>query len=51
MKRILSNFKCNVLGWHIPDPNVKKTFDGLSFHSRCKYCGKEIMMDGQGNWF
>ena len=38
------------LGWHFPDDNPK-AFDGLSVHARCRFCGKEIMQDSQGNWF
>ena len=41
----------DIMGWHIPDRGEKKTHDGLSYHSRCKHCGKEIMQDSQGNWF
>ena len=37
------------MGWHQPDNS--RSFDGCSEHSRCKYCGKEIMQDSQGNWF
>ena len=43
-------FYHDFLGWHIPD-NSPHTFDGLSEHARCKYCGKDIMQDSQGNWF
>lgn len=39
----------DLIGWHQPDNS--RSFDGCSEHSRCKYCGKEIMQDGQGNWF
>lgn len=39
----------DLMGWHQPDNS--RSFDGCSEHSRCKYCGKEIMQDGQGNWF
>lgn len=42
-------FLCNVLGWHKPKRNIG--FDGCSLHSICKYCGKNIMQDSQGNWF
>lgn len=40
----------DVLEWHRPD-NSPKSFDGLSVHAKCKYCGKDIMQDSQGNWF
>jgi hypothetical protein len=37
------------LDWHMP--NGKYGFTGVSLTSHCKYCGKEIMQDSQGNWF
>lgn len=40
----------DALEWHIPD-NSNCHFDGLSVHSTCKYCHKDIMQDSQGNWF
>ena len=40
---------CKYLGWHNPVGRVG--FDGCSFTSRCRYCGKHILMDSQGNWF
>lgn len=39
----------DVMHWH--QPSEKQSFDGLSFHSKCKWCGKEILQDSQGNWF
>jgi len=39
----------NVMKWHLP--NNEESFDGCSIHSTCKFCGKEIMQDSQGNWF
>ena len=42
-------FYHDVLGWH--EPTDEKEFDGCSLNSKCKYCGKEIMQDSQGNWF
>lgn len=44
-------FYHDILGWHMPDHSVNKTFDGCSVHSKCKHCGKDIMQDSQGNWF
>ena len=38
----------DILGWHDCDCTG---FDGASATGRCKYCGKECMMDSQGNWF
>lgn len=39
----------DIMGWH--KPNEKIGFDGASFTSKCKICGKEILQDSQGNWF
>ena len=39
----------DIYHWHIPDETMG--FDGLSFTSHCKICGKKIMQDSQGNWF
>ncbi len=46
IRKILDKF----LGWHKPKSGIGG-FDGCSFTSICKYCGKEIMRDSQGNWF
>lgn len=43
-------FYHDIMHWHQPD-NSPERFDGLSTHSVCKYCGKDIMQDSQGNWF
>lgn len=42
-------FYHDLLNWH--QPNNKQGFNGSSFTSECKYCGKHIMQDSQGNWF
>ena len=42
-------FYHDILRWHMPTDS--QGFDGCSFTSTCKYCGKEIMQDSQGNWF
>lgn len=42
-------FYHDILWWH--KPTDEREFDGCSLHSRCKYCGREIMQDSQGNWF
>lgn len=39
----------DVMGWHMPADEVG--YDGCSFTSKCKFCGKKIMQDSQGNWF
>lgn len=36
-------------GWHEPDSTA--SFKGCSICSHCRFCGKEIMQDSQGNWF
>ena len=43
-------FYHDILGWHKPN-NADMRFDGCSLHSKCKFCGKDIMQDSQGNWF
>lgn len=43
------SFFHDILKWHMP--TYDRVFDGCSMHSYCKYCGKEIMQDSQGNWF
>ena len=42
-------FYHNIMGWHMPTED--RHSDGFSMHSTCKYCGKDIMQDSQGNWF
>lgn len=44
-------FYHDVLNWHRPIETEENTFDGLSVHNHCKFCGEEIMQDSQGNWF
>lgn len=44
-------FYHDILEWHRPKKNDSLGFDGCSFHATCKYCGKDIMQDSQGNWF
>ena len=41
----------DLLHWHMPEDGGEQWSDGCSQHAICKYCGKEIMMDSQGNWF
>ncbi len=40
----------NMLEWHLPDEKPQE-FDGCNTYAHCKFCGKEIMQDSQGNWF
>lgn len=40
----------DILGWHTPNDSPHY-FDGCSEHATCKYCGKDIKQDSQGNWF
>ena len=46
---LFKRFYHDILKWH--KPTDEKEFDGCNTHSHCKYCGKEIMQDSQGNWF
>ena len=50
-KGMFKRFYHDRLGWHRPDESKGVGFDGCSIHAHCKYCGKDIMMDSQGNWF
>lgn len=44
-------FYHDILKWHQPNEKQPIWTDGLSDHSICKHCGREIMQDSQGNWF
>lgn len=48
---LFSNSKwfCNFWGWHKAPTN--QGWDGGSFNGTCPRCDKEVMQDGQGNWF
>ena len=41
----------DILLWHRPAKGAKQHFDGCNIHSICKFCGKPITQDSQGNWF
>lgn len=45
LKRIYHDW----LGWH--QPEKINGFDGCSFTGKCRYCGKKILMDSNGDWF
>jgi len=50
--RLLSKLRWwahDYLGWHAP--GQKMGFDGASFQAYCRFCGKHILQDSQGNWF
>jgi hypothetical protein len=50
VKWVQISFLHDFLKWHKPErSNI--TFDGCSLQGKCKICGKEILMDSQGNWF
>ena len=36
-------FYHDVLEWHLPDLNKTENI--------CKFCGRKILQDSQGNWF
>jgi hypothetical protein len=42
---------CNFWGWHHPEKSGYITFDGCSMKSKCRRCKKEILRDGNGDWF
>jgi len=41
---------CRELGWHDGSRSILE-FDGISIHGRCRFCGRQVMMDSNGNWF
>lgn len=41
----------DTLLWHTPKETGIESFDGVNYYSTCKYCGKKIIQDSQGNWF
>ena len=41
----------DLLRWHLPLKGSRQFFDGCSVHSVCRHCNKNIIEDGQGNWF
>ena len=47
--RYLRRLYHDAFEWHLP--NIEQGYDGCSFTSTCRICGKEIMQDSQGNWF
>lgn len=46
----LKGYYHNFLGWHTPGDSPIWG-DECNTHAICKYCGKHIMQDSQGNWF
>jgi hypothetical protein len=46
-----ASYSCRIFGWHNGKGDGKQFFDGCSMHAQCSKCGKEVMMDSQGNWF
>lgn len=46
-----TSHSCRMAGWHNGRGKGKMFFDGCSVHATCSKCGKEVMQDGQGNWF
>ena len=48
---MFKRFYHDFMEWHLPDENIPSHYDGCSIHSKCKYCGKDITQDSQGNWY
>lgn len=47
-----THYSCKFFGWHNGDLKGNAgVFDGCSYHAKCSKCKKEVMQDGQGNWF
>jgi len=47
-KKLKKKILCDLLGWHRASVSG---WDGCSFTSICKLCGKKLLKDSQGNWF
>lgn len=46
----IRKFLHDTLGWH--DGRLGPRWsDGISIHAACSRCGREVMLDSQGNWF
>lgn len=48
-----TSLACSRYGWHNGKLLSSKgyNFDGCSNHAKCSKCGRDVMQDGQGNWF
>ncbi len=45
----MSEMVHNMLDLHQPDGS-RKLYDGCAVYSKCRWCGKEIVMNEEGNW-
>ena len=45
-----THYSCKFFGWH-EGWGGRIDNDGLSLVSQCQKCGKDVMLDSQGNWF
>ena len=42
----------DIIGWHTPkEESIEIDKYGFQYSATCKYCGKHIIQDSQGNWF
>ena len=49
--KLLQKHYCKI-GWHCHMKDYEQiSFDGVSMHCKCKWCGYEGMVDSQGNLF
>lgn len=48
--RLIKKFFCWA-GWHSVNGFEHTFHDGCSQHAKCRWCGYEGMIDGQGNLF
>lgn len=47
--KVMKYIAHDMFGWHKPTEFIYK--EGINTISTCKYCGKKIIQDSQGNWF
>lgn len=48
-KSLKQRILCDFLGWH-KAPKITKQ-SGINITGKCPRCGKDVMLDSQGNWF
>ena len=52
-KLFKTHYSCDLFAWHDgkDSRDDANTFDGCSCLAKCSKCGKNVILDSQGNWF
>lgn len=45
----LGKWACDKMGWHLAPAVIH--CDEVNMSGKCPRCGKNVLLDGQGNWF